>query len=122
MFTVRRLGVTGALLRTPRWLITGVFYTKLVAIKMFGHRRLHLGSRWANVGAPLVSFFDRSSLKALITECGGVVDAEIRVDRRRRLGLVVNERMGYVVRRPQGSDAQLMRATARSTSSCMDIY
>ncbi|MBD0293408.1 MAG: class I SAM-dependent methyltransferase [Jiangellaceae bacterium] len=50
---------------TPSAPLTALFWTKTLLSKLF-HRRLALGSYWNNVGAPVVSYYSRDHVLAMV--------------------------------------------------------
>lgn len=81
----------------PRLAMDAVFLAKSVMIRFCGNRRVELGRRWLNIGAPLVSYYDTDELGAILREVGLVLEATAivstgsiaKVARRQSVGLIV---------------------------------
>lgn len=84
-------------LREPRILVRGVYEIKKWVIRAYGNRRVHLGARWANIGAPLVYFLDEPRLNEAVEAAGGVIRNRWTVDDRRLGGLLRNYRAVFEV-------------------------
>lgn len=64
---------------SPQPLVTGVFYLKQ-ALSQISSKRIELGDKWNNIGAPVVSYFDNPGLVALLYDGGAPVLVERWVD------------------------------------------
>lgn len=64
---------------SPQRLVTGVFYLKQVLSRL-SSRRIELGNKWNNIGAPVVSYFDNPGLVAVLYDGGAPVLVERWVD------------------------------------------
>lgn len=81
----------------PRLAMDAVFLAKSLVMRLAGNRRVELGRRWLNIGAPLVSYYNTDELAEMLAELGLVLEAtEIvstgsiaRVARRQSVGLIV---------------------------------
>jgi SAM-dependent methyltransferase len=79
---------------SPAPAMTALFWAKRLGIRVFGNRRVELGHQWANIGAPLVSYFGHDELIDMLREAG----AEVRpvVQHEKRLGPVRQLHAGYI--------------------------
>lgn len=79
----------------PELLVRIAFGLKVRGVRVFGNRRVGIGH--FNIGAPLVAFFGRASLREAIGECGGRIRTEVEVDSSRPGGVLGRHGIGLVV-------------------------
>ena len=81
----------------PRLGMDVLFLVKSLAVRLFGNRRIELGRRWLNIGAPLVSYYSTDELAAVLDDLGlGLDRIEVVstgsiawIARRQSVGLIV---------------------------------
>jgi SAM-dependent methyltransferase len=82
---------------TPRWSMAATFWLKSAGARVLGNRRVELGPSWANIGAPVVSYFGHEELIDLIGSVGGEVENITVVSDQRLGGVIHRMRVGYTV-------------------------
>ncbi|MEM7479608.1 MAG: class I SAM-dependent methyltransferase [Acidobacteriota bacterium] len=99
-----------------RWLRDGTYHLKRT-VSRWRRGRLELGPRWLNVGPPVVRFFDRRELLALIEGSGLRVEAVVESDHQRLAGVFARGRITLLAQPARSTSSESGRSTATATRS-----
>lgn len=87
----------------PELLSNFVYHIKREAIRRLGTKRLELGPRWLNFGAPLVRFYTPERICELLTSSHLEVEAIELVEAATMAGVLRREKVGIVARKAQST-------------------
>lgn len=84
----------------PRLAMDAVFLAKSLMVRICGNRRVELGRRWLNIGAPLVSYYSADEVADTLSDLGLVLETTAVVSSGSIAKIARRQSVGLVVRRP----------------------
>ncbi|MCI0394001.1 MAG: class I SAM-dependent methyltransferase [Chloroflexi bacterium] len=73
----------------PGFVVTGIFYLKVLMTSLFPERLELFNKRWVNIGAPVVSFYNEAQLAQMIHQVAGATLMDVSITPLKGIGFGV---------------------------------